>query len=332
MTCEVTDTAAARLWPTLLSLKQLLASLAPGTTSVYLVRDPDGWRACTGGDVTESCTEVVRIPLAFGDPAASPFDSPDGRAPDSETTTFLRMYVPLIVGARVANDSGRVFVTGHLAQTLDGRIACRTGHSQWIGNDANLRHAHRLRALNDAVLVGGRTVECDDPRLTVRHVDGNDPKRVVLSGRGRALRTHPHAKVFHDAGCLLFCGGSARLDLPPVPGPVEVCEVTDDEGRIDAGEVCDRLFERGVRSLFVEGGGLTLSSFLAAGRTDVLHVHVAPRILGSGVHGFRLPEVATIDDSARVRMTHFDLDGELLFECRDACGAPVAPLACGQEP
>lgn len=334
MNCQITEAAEARLWPALLALKRILSRSEPTATQAFLVSDGDTWHACEsmpGGSGAPSDSEtktVLRIPLT---PAPPPFQCVNGAVPPEERA-FLRLYVPIIVGGFRARVGRGMFVTGHLAQTLDGRIACTTGHSQWIGNQANLRHAHRLRALHDGILVGGRTVETDDPRLTVRHVEGPDPRRYVLSGRGRASRSRPDAGVFRDAGCVLLCAASARLDLPPVPDPVTVVELPSSEGRINPQDVLAAVAATGSGSLFVEGGGVTLSSFLGAGLLDVLHVHIAPRILGSGVSGFRLPEVDTIGQGSQVHMTHYELDGELLFECRCPSGAPIPPAVDSARP
>ncbi len=236
--------------------------------------------------------------------------------------TILRIYLPCLIGGFRARANGDLFVIAHLAQTLDGRIACRNGHSQWISNEANLHHAHRLRALNDAVMVGARTVEHDDPQLTVRHVEGVDPRRVVLNSSGSVLQRSEEFQVCTGAGSLFVCQEGAQ-ELPPLNGTSEIVRVRPGDGPlIDSVETARVLTQRDLHSVFLEGGGRTVSHFLQAGAIDVLHVHIAPRILGSGIPAFELPEVMRIDAGFLMHMEHFAMDGELLFECRrkpEAC-------------
>ena len=86
-------------------------------------------------------------------------------------------------------------VVGQIGQSLDGRIATESGHSHYITGPADRRRLHRLRALVDAVVVGASTVAADNPHLTVRHVEGEHPVRVVLDPRGRVSRDRA---VFRD--------------------------------------------------------------------------------------------------------------------------------------
>src|SRR5712691_6072621 len=92
-------------------------------------------------------------------------------------------------------DRLRATMTIHYAQTLDGRIATSTGQSQWISCEESLCLAHQLRATHDAVMVGVGTILNDDPRLTVRHVAGRSPCRIVVDS---LLRVPPTATVLTD--------------------------------------------------------------------------------------------------------------------------------------
>ena len=95
------------------------------------------------------------------------------------------------LGHVLPSKAARPSVTVHYAQTIDGRLATRTGDSQWISGQESLVLAHSLRASHAAVLVGAGTVAADDPRLTARLVEGPSPTRVVLDSR---LRLSPGAK------------------------------------------------------------------------------------------------------------------------------------------
>ena len=97
--------------------------------------------------------------------------------PTPDARDLFDLYLPLTRGPD--------FVIGQLGQSLDGRIATVSGRSQYITGPEDIRRLHRLRALVDAVILGAGTVAQDDPRLTVREVEGENPVRVVLDPDGR---------------------------------------------------------------------------------------------------------------------------------------------------
>ncbi len=201
------------------------------------------------------------------------------------------------------------FVLGRIAQSLDGRIAATGGNSFWISGQADINHTHRLRALCDAVVVGAGTVRADDPLLTTRHCPGPSPLRVVIDP---ARRLGAGFRVFQDGRpTLLLCteGGAGRL------GTAEVAVLPRaDDGGIDLAACRAEFAARGLRRVLVEGGGRTVSRFLAAGALDRLHVTVAPLLLGSGVPAFSLPEVTRPEDGHRLAYTLHRLGADLLFD------------------
>jgi diaminohydroxyphosphoribosylaminopyrimidine deaminase/5-amino-6-(5-phosphoribosylamino)uracil reductase len=166
-------------------------------------------------------------------------------------------------------------VTWKVATSLDGRIGTSTGESQWITGPQAREQGHRLRAQNDAVLVGVETVLADDPRLTVRLPAGEtgaDPLRVVLDSR---LRTPPFARLAR-AGTLILTTRD-----PIAVGEAEVVKVkADAQGRPGVEAVLETLSNRGVTSLMIEGGGRVAACFVTAGVVDAIEWFRAPILLG----------------------------------------------------
>jgi diaminohydroxyphosphoribosylaminopyrimidine deaminase/5-amino-6-(5-phosphoribosylamino)uracil reductase len=167
----------------------------------------------------------------------------------------------------------RPFVTLHIAQTLDSRIAASDGTSQWISSPESLADNHALRGRIDAILVGTQTVLVDNPRLTARNADGEadgkQPLRAVMGYRGI-----PDDAAIHGAD-----GNVLHLATR------------------DPREALDQLFANGVRHLMVEGGSRILSAFLAAGLVDELIVYLAPTLLGSGTAALEGLGITTLADA-----------------------------------
>jgi diaminohydroxyphosphoribosylaminopyrimidine deaminase/5-amino-6-(5-phosphoribosylamino)uracil reductase len=213
----------------------------------------------------------------------------------------------------------RPMVIGQIGQSLDGRIATASGHSDYINGREGIAHLHRLRALVDAVVVGAGTVRADDPQLTVRHVEGPCPVRVVIDPRGTLPAT---ARAFASDGVQRI----VITRQPPcasLPTGIETIALPDSDGRIAPRAILDALFERGLRRVLIEGGAHTVSAFLSAGCLDRLHVMVAPLILGSGIAGIDLPPVADMTGALRVAMRVHALGSDVLFDC-DLSGAGEA--------
>lgn len=217
---------------------------------------------------------------------------------------FGRLYGPV-----AASDRRAGFVIGQLGQSLDGRVATATGRSHFINCPEGIRHVHRLRALVDAVIVGVGTAVADDPRLTVRHVAGRHPARVVIDPNGRLP---PDARLLADDGVEVLVIHACHR---PVPAHVSAVAVRTRDGRIPPDAIVAALAERGYRRLLVEGGAWTVSAFLAAGMLDRLHVCIAPLVIGSGPVGISLPPIDDLGDAMRPAASIHRLGDDILFDC-----------------
>ena len=180
-------------------------------------------------------------------------------------------------------ETGQPFVVLKLAQTLDGRIATRNGHSKWITGEAARKRVHLMRSRADAVLVGIDTVLADDPRLTVRHVDGRQPGRIVLDSRAR---TPLEAQVLNgDAPAIVCVAENAPADrVDGLKGAgAEVLVLPGGDGSIPIDPLKSALGQAGIVTLMVEGGSRVAASFLRERAVDRIACFVAPRILGAGI-------------------------------------------------
>lgn len=225
------------------------------------------------------------------------------------TGPLAALYGPLIDGAA----AGR-HVVAHLGQSLDGRIAMPDGQSVYITGRADAVHNHRLRALCDAVIVGAHTVARDDPRLTVRLVSGDNPVRVVIDP---TRRLDPGLGVFGDgaAPTLLICSADAA-GRAARHGDAEIVALPADAAdRLAPQAIVEALAARMLSSLFIEGGGATVSRFVEAGLVDRLQIAAAPILLGEGHPVLTLPPLARIGSAARLAMRAFALGDDLLYDC-----------------
>lgn len=225
-----------------------------------------------------------------------------------ETRDFLELYLPLCgTGA----DSG--WVVGHLGQSIDGHIATEVGDSVYVTGPQNIMHLHRMRALCDAVVVGARTVESDNPRLTTRLVEGPSPTRVIVDPK---LRLGADFGVFADdaAPTIVACAQHALNARASDCGHAKVLAVAHDGDWLNLGALLTRLRAKGYSRLFIEGGGITVSSFLRDGLLDRLQVAIAPLVIGSGRPGLRLPAIDLLAQGLRPLSRTYRMGEDVMFD------------------
>jgi diaminohydroxyphosphoribosylaminopyrimidine deaminase/5-amino-6-(5-phosphoribosylamino)uracil reductase len=274
------------------ALSKLEPGAATGATAVVTLEP------CNHTGRTGPCSEaliaagVARVVYSVSDPGEH---SAGGAARLRDAGVEVQCGLLLDEGTAVLGDwlpaarLHRPIVTVKWASSLDGRAAAADGSSQWITGAEARADVHARRAAADAIGVGTGTVLSDDPSLSARHADGGmyatQPVPVVFGKRetpaAAALRAGRHEPIF-------------------LPG-------TDLPGELRA------LHERGIRSLFLEGGPTLASAFLAAGLVDQLLVYLAPALLGGPRLAIGDIGVASISEAHRLGIEHIERLGDDLL-------------------
>jgi riboflavin-specific deaminase-like protein len=228
---------------------------------------------------------------------------------------------------RLRDEPEAAVTVAHLGQSLDGFIATYSGDSRYVNGRGNLLHLHRMRALCDALVVGAGTIAADDPQLTTRLVPGPNPVRVVVDPERRLAA---HYRVFTDgvAPTLLACRAS---NAPTHHGAADVLPVGDRDGAFDLAALLAALRARGHARVFVEGGGRTVSGFLAAGLLDRLQIAVAPLIIGDGRPGIRLAAPVRLGECRRPAARVYRMGDDVLYDL-DLAGAGSARVESDDDP
>jgi len=233
-------------------------------------------------------------------------------ADDDASRALAELYTPI---CNATNE--RPVTIGHLGESLDGFIATHTGDSQWVTGPENVVHMHRLRALCDAVVIGAGTVAVDDPQLTTRLVRGRNPLRVVLDP-GRRLRADHRVFTDGDSDTLYVCANALIAADERRVGRAEILGLPSGSGNsdgLDLSALIRTLRARGCARIFVEGGGVTVSTFLHTGLLDRLHLAIAPMLIGDGRAAIRLPPPQALGDCHRPAYRVFRMGGDVLFDC-----------------
>lgn len=180
----------------------------------------------------------------------------------------------------------RPYVTAKIAQSLDGKIATKSGQSQWIsGEESRKVFSQNLRADSDAILVGVGTVLADNPRLTVRlpGYRGRQPAKIVLDAK---LRTPLGARLFQDTprdGVIIIAGmrASAKQKAALQKKAIVITVPEAETGYVEWKSLLKALGAHGIVRLLIEGGGEVLGSAFKAHAVSEAYFVVAPKIIGS---------------------------------------------------
>jgi len=216
---------------------------------------------------------------------------------------------------------GLPWVIAKWAMTLDGRIATRTGDSQWISNETSRIKVHEIRSQVDGIMVGINTALADDPLLTPRPAGSRHPTRIVVDSTARLPLDSKLVRSTDEFPCLVAVGPEAekqRYEKLESRG----CQIWQG-GSAQPNERLEQLLlelsERGMTNILVEGGGRLLGSLFDGGLVCEAHVFIAPKVVGgsgaiSPIGGIGIDQLV---DSIGFSETHIDdLGGDIHFRGR----------------
>jgi len=178
--------------------------------------------------------------------------------------------------------TGEPWIHAKWAMSLDGKIAARTGHSQWISGPASRQRVHQLRGRMDAIVVGRQTALTDDPLLTARPAGPRIATRVVLDSRACLPLESQLVQTARETPLLVAAGPAAdpeRVNHLTSAG-CEVLQLADTNPIQRLQQLWQILGQRNMTHVLVEGGAQVLGSLLDSRSIDELHLFLAPRLVG----------------------------------------------------
>lgn len=222
---------------------------------------------------------------------------------ESECRELLAPYLKRV-------QTGKPWIIAKWAMSLDGRIATRTGSSQWISNERSREVVHQLRGRVDGILVGSLTALHDNPLLTARPAGPRTATRIVLDSKARLPLDSRLVQSIPQAPVLVVAGPEAR-ETSLAKLRAHGAEVLGYEDRDRASRLQRLLAElgsRGMTNLLVEGGAEVLGCLADLDEIDEAWAFIAPKLIGgeqalSPIRGLGLEQVAQAKEACRVRVT-----------------------------
>ncbi|MHA6483838.1 bifunctional diaminohydroxyphosphoribosylaminopyrimidine deaminase/5-amino-6-(5-phosphoribosylamino)uracil reductase RibD [Paenibacillus sp. strain BS8-2] len=177
--------------------------------------------------------------------------------------------------------TGMPFVTLKTASTLDGKVASRTGHSQWVTGSVAREQVHLLRHQHQGIMVGIGTILADDPLLTTRTAtSGLHPARIVVDSR-LILPLDARVVVDKSAPTIVLTTEAANEDkrrmLQTEGVEILICGAGT---AVDLKSGLRQLAEREIGSILLEGGGKLNGSMLQAELIHKVIMYMAPKLIG----------------------------------------------------
>lgn len=209
-------------------------------------------------------------------------------------------------------ETGLPYVMLKVAQSLNGMITYEGGRQTWITGTEAGEYVHKLRSEYDAVMIGANTVLIDNPQLNVRHVQGRNPKIVVID---RDLKTPLESRIFSsDNKVILFTSDKAGKEKTALfeNKDVDVIRLTvNEDNHLDLAEVLKKLGGMKIASVMVEGGAGIFSRFIEKDLYDEIVLLVASKVFGKGLNAFsfegtkelKLKEIDKLGDDIRLVLT-----------------------------
>jgi diaminohydroxyphosphoribosylaminopyrimidine deaminase/5-amino-6-(5-phosphoribosylamino)uracil reductase len=262
----------------------------PVGATIYVTLEP-----CCHQGQTPPCTDAIlkagikRVVVASDDPT----DKASGRGLGilrDEGVEVVTVDGECAQSARLLNQpfrkhalTGRPYVTFKSAMSLDGKVATQTGDSRWISGEESRRLVHRWRAQFDAVAIGLGTALADNPLLTARTgEETRQPRRVVFDSEGRLPLDSVLARSAHDVSLVVVisraCARAAADSLRAAGAEIVTAAGGTEQDRVS--DALQKLGDRGIQSMLLEGGPHLAGAFLDAGEVDEMRIFVAPIAVG----------------------------------------------------
>jgi len=212
------------------------------------------------------------------------------------------------------------YVTLKAAQTIDGKIADKSGDSAWISSTQSRQYVHKLRAKYDAVLIGAGTVIKDDPKLTVRLVEGRNPKRIILDTDLSLKLNHKIFTKNSDKNLIIITskknlGKKRRINKLRSLGIKVLYAKDEGDNKLNLKSILRELYKEGIASVLVEGGNQVFTSFVKENLFDDMLTFISPRILGCGIPVFGNLGIKRLQKSLKVKIKSVEkISDDILVE------------------